>query len=222
MIAPPVLIFDFDGTVSLGDGPVLAYAAAIADVSGLAPGFVADVRCGLAEQSGAHIDGYDLVRDIATERGVTARELAAGYRASRAELGTAAAPVTAPAGLAAFLRETAAERMLVTNAPDTRLAEALAALGLTGLFDRIVTDAAKPAGLRAVLTEFAPDRRVMSVGDVWQNDLAPAAELGFATAHVGGWLPPGAAPSIAGATVSELLPDLARWVAGDDLPQRAT
>ena len=101
-------------------------------------------------------------------------------------------------------------------------AEALAALGLTGLFDRIVTDAAKPAGLRAVLTEFAPDRRVMSVGDVWQNDLAPAAELGFATAHVGGWLPPGAAPSIAGATVSELLPDLARWVAGDDLPQRAT
>jgi len=36
----PVLIFDFDGTVALGDGPVLAYAASVAAAGRLPESFV--------------------------------------------------------------------------------------------------------------------------------------------------------------------------------------
>ena len=57
----PILIFDFDGTVALGDGPVRAYARAVATEAGLSPSFVDEIATGLADGDDA-IDAYDLVR----------------------------------------------------------------------------------------------------------------------------------------------------------------
>ncbi len=214
----PVLILDFDGTVALGDGPLLAYARAVAAHAASADDLVTAVAAQLSAPSGDAIDGYDVVRRIAVAAGIGGDALAAAYTASRAQLGTPEAPVTVAAGLAEFLRTVDAERLLVTNAPATRLDEALASLGLAGLFDRIVTDAAKPAGLEALLDALDEDAPVLAVGDVWRNDLAPAHARGHATALVGGYPDPTAAPTYRAATLDELLPALAEWVATAHVP----
>jgi len=219
----PVLIFDFDGTVAVGDGPLLAYARAVAAHAASADAFVARVAAHLASPTPDVIDGYDAVRRLAEAEAIPADALSTAYRASRAHLGTADAPIATAAGLVAFLEEVDAERLLVTNAPATRLDEALAGLGLAGLFDRVVTDAAKPVGLELLLDTLGAGTRVLAIGDVWRNDLAPAHARGHATALVAAYPDPAAHPTFRADTLDELLPTLADWVAaaGDDRSPRA-
>jgi len=207
----PILIFDFDGTVALGDGPVRAYARAVATEAGLSPSFVDEIATGLADGDDA-IDAYDLVRVRAVAAGAAPEHLARGYAASRAQLASDDAPVLAPEGLATFLATVDAERILVTNAPGVRIPEALTALALEGLFDRVVVDAGKPDGLAALLDELDADAEVLAVGDIWRNDLAPAHVRGHATALVGGYPDPDAAPNFRADTLPELLPALTEWV----------
>ncbi|MDQ1175597.1 HAD family hydrolase [Microbacterium sp. SORGH_AS_0421] len=219
----PVLIFDFDGTVALGDGPLLAYARAVAVHTASADDFVSAVAAQLAAPADGVIDGYDAVRRLALEADVDDTALAAAYTRSRTQLGGPDAPVSAAPGLADFLARVDAERLLVTNAPSTRLDEALSAMGLDALFDRIVTDAAKPAGLEALLDDLGDGVPVLTVGDVWRNDLAPAHARGLDTALVGGYLDPSATPTFRADTLDELLPALAAWVeaASVDAPPAA-
>lgn len=215
----PVLIFDFDGTVALGEGPVGAYARAVADEAALAPSFVDGVLARLAAgdvgdpaEGDIAIDAYDLVRVLATEAGASPGHLARGYATSRTQLATPAAPIEAPDGLAAFLSDVDAERYLVTNAPAVRLPEALDELGLGGRFDHIVAEAGKPEGLIRLLDALDPAAPVLAVGDIWRNDLAPAHERGHATALVGGYPDPLATPTFHARTLPELLPALTDWV----------
>lgn len=210
-----ILLFDFDGTIALGDGPVLAYAQHVA--AGLADrgnGLVDSIRSALAAAEAGALDGYDAVRREALGRGADAALLSAAYRASREQLATEHAPVVAPAGLAPFLAAAGehAERVLVTNAPLTRIAEALEVLGLSGLFDRMVTSARKPAGLDTVLAGLPDGSRVLSVGDIWHNDLAPAHARGHATALIGGFADPDATPTFRASEFSTLVPQLEAWL----------
>ncbi|MEV7608244.1 hydrolase [Microbacterium sp. NPDC089320] len=207
-----ILLFDFDGTIALGDGPVLAYATHVAAGLDDAEGFVDGIRVALAAADGA-LDGYDSVRRSALERGADAALLSSAYRASREQLATDAAPVVAPEGLADFLAAASdAERVLVTNAPITRIADALDVLGLAGLFDRIITSARKPAGLERVLSDLPANVRVLSIGDIWHNDLAPAHARGHATALIGGFSDPDATPTFRAADFSTLIPQLEAWL----------
>lgn len=213
----PLIIFDFDGTVALGDGPVLAYARAAAASAAEPERFLARVDAGLRPVDAAAaqpLDAYDVIRVAAVEAGVAPDALSSAYLSSRALLGSAEAPVAAPVGLAAVAAELAAECVLVTNAPAIRIAETLTALGLGDAFTRIVTDAGKPAGLDRLLDE--PDvagRRVLAVGDIWRNDLEPAHRRGHDTALVGPWSDPAATPTFRAATLSDLLPRIEAWAA---------
>ena len=255
-----LLLLDFDGTVAVGHGPVHAYARAAA--SGLAPAaataFRAEVHAAVealgdpapAGRPAGHragrgrrssdallpLDGYDLVRELAERHGVGPLALSAAYLASRHALGTDDAPVSAPRWLAAVLAElrTEARVVLATNAPDIRLAETLADLGLTGLLDAVLTDVGKPAGMDRVLDRCgaAPGGpvRVLSIGDVWANDLAPVAARGHATALVSRRPPPEARPTWTVTELPELYPALRDWVRDGgrtalthhDTPARAT
>lgn len=236
----PTVIFDFDGTVALGDGPVLAYARAVERLADLPAGFSDEIGRRLAAAAttaGASdrstLDAYDLVRISAAGAGVDDEQLAEAYLASRALLGGIEAPVEAPAGLPGFLDTLGAlgaTRVLVTNAPPMRIESALTALGLHGRFDRIVTDAAKPAGLARLLDELegsaatdlgmagpnsagpAGGIRLLSIGDVWRNDLAPAHERGYATALVGRFADADATPTFRAETIEALYPDLTSWL----------
>lgn len=226
-----VLVFDFDGTVSLGHGPVRSYARVIAGNLARADAveFLDTVEYRLlaprpssGADAGTPIDGYDLVRVLAEDYGVPAGVRSSAYLASRVELATAAAPVIAPAGLAGFLAESRpkAHLVLATNAPSIRIDEALASLGLAGAFDAVHTSVGKPAGFGPLLDELLAllpagtdaATGLVSIGDVWANDLAPAHARGAGTALVGGPLPAGATPTLTATHLYELYPALRAWL----------
>lgn len=211
----PTLIFDFDGTVALGHGPVLAYAAAVAQAAGLGNEFARKAEQMITE--GVHrdaIDAYDLVRMLAVEAGADQEALDAGYRVSRALLATKDAEILAPAGLAAFLKDADAQRILITNAPEDRLHEALEALGLSDVFDRVISGGNKPTGLARLLDELVAEgqQEILCIGDIWQNDLAPAHERGLETALVGAWGKRDHPATYRAADVAALLPTLREWL----------
>lgn len=223
MIQPrTAVILDFDGTVALGDGPLRAYARAVERLGG-----VDGIEAVLDALPAEALDAYDAVRIAAEETGVGADVLSQAYLASRVVLATDEAPIHAPVGLADFLAEAGRDgalRLLVTNAPDIRIAEAVEALGIAGELDRIVTDARKPGGLDGVLDELAAAgiERVLSVGDIWHNDLAPAHRRGLATALVGDHADVQAVPDFRGATFGDLIPALREWIAAPTTPSTST
>ncbi|WP_291380025.1 HAD family hydrolase [Demequina sp.] len=210
------VIFDFDGTVALGHAPVDAYVREIVAATADA-GLAAAVSEGLGEfEEGLSnaIDAYDVVRTVASERAIDAEVLRAAYLRSRALLATAEVPVEAPEGIVPFLQRLAeaADLALVTNAPSTRLAEALATLGIDQLLPTRHTEAAKPEGLTAIVADALLRGPVLSVGDIYQNDLAPAAALGADTALVGPlWRSFAARTTMAAATLPELYPLIEAW-----------
>ncbi|AMB59689.1 HAD family hydrolase [Microterricola viridarii] len=224
MTQTPVIVFDFDGTVALGHGPVRAFAREVARRLPLdaAERMLAEFDGALAaDEAGARestadapLDGYDLVQRTAAAAGADESVLAEAYTASRWLLGTAEAPVAAPRGLAEFLAAAAsAHRVLVTNAPAIRVRETLEAIGLGDSFDRIITSAGKPDGFARILDELAPEGTAMlSIGDIWHNDLAPARERGHRTALVGRHTPPAAAPDFRAELLEELFPALTSWL----------
>ncbi|WP_413452907.1 HAD family hydrolase [Georgenia phoenicis] len=226
------VIFDFDGTISLGDGPLDAYARCVARLAGSEAllGEVAAARALDAERPGTYRDGYHAVAAAAHAVGIDDATLSAGYLRSRELLGTDAAPVTAPRGLGAFLRRLAqdARLVLVTNAPAIRIPEALEALGADGAFDDVVCAAGKPAGLAAVIEQALAIGPVLSVGDIDEFDLAPARLLGADTALVGPAARVDAGRSTFAAERLDLLyADIAAWAAAPvpapttDTPARA-
>lgn len=223
-----LLLLDFDGTVAVGDGPVRAYARAAvallpaadqkAVLRALDAGLAATAHDGVAP-----LDGYDLVRILAEQHGVGPHALSAAYLASRHALGTDQAPITAPPGLAELLAELRPDATIVlaTNAPDIRLREALRGIGLSGLIDRITPEVGKPGGMAALLDSLrvapAGPVRVLSVGDVWANDLAPVAARGHTTALISRCPPPEARPTHLGPDLPSLYPVIRTWVQSSSL-----
>jgi FMN phosphatase YigB (HAD superfamily) len=205
-----VVVLDFDGTVAVGDEPVLAY------FRGVAGGDADEALARWVETGDGFRDGYALVADWAVAHRVAEEVRAAAYAASRAALHRGEAAVAAPAGLPQLLRDRPADVrcVLVTNAPVDGIEPVIDRLGLAGLLDGLVGDAGKPAGMRAVLEGLLgdlPPERLLSVGDVWANDLAPAASMGAATAFVDRFDRGEGTPTFRARTLEALLPDIEAW-----------
>ncbi|GAB3557207.1 HAD family hydrolase [Spelaeicoccus albus] len=217
----PLLILDFDGTVCIGDGPVWAYAdAVLRRVDGADKD--AAIRARLAEfldgctDAPRYKDGYSAVAELTADI-VDADDRQEAYRESRAALATGlSAGVSAPEGLHEFLTDVGelADRALVTNAPLDGVKETLSSLGLTDVIDSIHPESHKPEGLPALLSEFAGDRDpalLMSVGDVYDNDIAPAYAFGSATAYIDRWSHHTGPSHLHAATFTDLYPAIRSW-----------
>jgi FMN phosphatase YigB (HAD superfamily) len=214
-----VLVLDFDGTVCLGDGPVWAYADAI--VPHLDERLARHVTDGLLAYledhpgAGTFADGYGAIAALAGPH-VPAGVLDAAYAASRLALAEGRLDVHAPEGLVDLLERLrpSIRSVVMTNAPSTGLGEALDALGLANSVDEVIPSAGKPAGSRPVLEALlggAHPATLMSVGDIWVNDIEPALELGCATGFIdrsGRDLRPAHAR---GRTIQELYPAIEAW-----------
>ncbi|GAB3601488.1 HAD family hydrolase [Microbacterium tumbae] len=211
----PTIVFDFDGTVAVGDGPVLAYARFAAEAA--ADDYLARVETELdAYGRGAseYRDGYDIVGSLARADGVTAPLLDAAYRHSRERLGTADAPVQMASGLAELLAELdpRARLVLATNAPETGIRELLSTWGIAERFSAVHFTVGKPAGLEPILREALGGGPVLAVGDIFDFDLAPAQSLGAHTALVGATAgTSAAAPTLRADTLADLVPGIQRW-----------
>jgi FMN phosphatase YigB (HAD superfamily) len=208
-----IVVLDFDGTVAVGDEPVRAYFRGVAGPE------ADDVLARWVLTGGAgYRDGYALVADWAAAHEVVEEVRAAAYAASRRALGNGTAAVAVPEGLAELLRRRPADVrcVLVTNAPVDGIEPVLERLGLEGLLDEVLGEAAKPGGMPAVLERLLdaaslPPDRLLSVGDVWRNDLEPAARIGAATAFVDRFGSADGSPTFRARTLEELLPDVERW-----------
>ncbi|MDR2378941.1 MAG: hypothetical protein LBD70_05920 [Bifidobacteriaceae bacterium] len=209
-----VMMMDLDGTICLGAGPARCYARELERRTGLT-GVVAQLERFEADPDADPAfadceDLYDVVAAVARDLGVEPADRDAAYLASRRDL--ADAQVFAPCGLKEFLTGLAASVTLVTNAPAEGLAELLKRLGVAGLFDDVVCSAGKPDGVAAqVEPVLARGQAIISVGDRWENDLAPVAALGGATAHVDTFGRGFGSATMVARTLPELYPALARW-----------
>ena len=114
------IVFDFDGTLAIGHGPVMAYAECAAPLAGAQ--YLERVETALAEYDaggGGYRDGYDVVGSLAAADGVEAAALSDAYTRSRDVLGTPEAPVSAVEGIDEILESLGrhARLVLATNAP---------------------------------------------------------------------------------------------------------
>lgn len=188
----PVLVLDFDGTVCLGDGPIWAYA------NGLLPALDADHARRLTDGLAAYLagqtepddfsDGYSAVVRLAGP-GVPPAVLNRAYHASREALASGQVDIHTPHGLPDVLAELGprARRVLLTNAPDTGMDGLLDRLGLSEVIDEVITSAAKPEGFDRILPALlsgGDPATLLSVGDLWVNDIARPLAAGCATAYV--------------------------------------
>lgn len=224
-----LILLDFDGTLCLGDDPVLFYAeeadrllaeqgrdvpdagtvrAAVErafaqntllaseiryDASGWPLGVDQEaVRSAAAQEAGkakAHPtswplqDGYQLVQLLAVQAGLSDEEAGVAFAQGRRALlarGLEHSDVHAPQGadeLLARLREVAGV-VLITNSPADAFGPWLEHLGLSDSFDAVINGAQKPFGMPAAVRaaqeqaglEVDPER-IISVGDIWRNDL---------------------------------------------------
>lgn len=213
----PTIIFDFDGTLALGNGPIVAYANAVAEETGNAE-FLGNAMSALDEFEAGRTtrrDGYDVVGTLATDAGVRADVLNRAYLASRAALADPGS-VAAPEGLLAFLTRLGSHARLVlaTNAPGDGIISLLESWGVAEAFDELHFSVGKPGGLEPILDDALTRGPVLSVGDIVAFDLAPALARGAATALVGATAE--RAPesvTFRGASLHDLYSDIETWAA---------
>lgn len=213
----PTIIFDFDGTLAVGHGPVLAYARFVSTAA--KPGYLERVDAALSDfDAGAttYRDGYDVVGSLAALDGVSPETMAAAYANSREHLATELAPVNTMPGLDDFLAalHRDARLLLATNAPEAGVDRALGEWGVRDHFDELYFTVGKPAGLSAIVERAQTHGPVLAVGDIVEFDLAPALALGADTALVGATaeLSP-ASVTMRGTSLSDLKEDIATWAA---------
>lgn len=216
------IIFDFDGTLAIGHGPVVAYARELA--SAARAGFVARVEEALSNFDAGqsdYLDGYQVVAELAARDGVSSGTMSKAYLASRKMLGTAEAPVDAPAGLAELLR-TLSERTTIhvaTNAPATGVERVLDSWGVRDFVDHIHVNVGKPEGLYPIIRDAQETGPVMAVGDIVANDLQPAIDLGADTALVGATAATSSADvTMRGASLTDLHDSLVSWAQREPRP----
>lgn len=219
------LILDFDGTVCVGHAPALVYARQAAglhpDLADLADR-VARYCAGepLAEFEGAP-DGYIAVQRCAAAKGVPGSALLAAFLEARRQLAETGLDTRAPEGLRALLDELRANGtrvLLVTNAPPHGLDRMLVHLGLDGAFDDVIADAGKPTGLGEVLDRLGhpvTKDTVLSVGDIYLNDLSIPLERGASTALIDPFDRVEGDPDVRVRAFEDLIPFIRRWAALD-------
>lgn len=226
------LIVDFDGTACVGDAPALDYAAAL-DLEAEGADLLRRVRAWLEDPLGAadaddalrHADDvYQAAWSIAQAVELSPERISRTYLASRARLTAGEVHAERAPGLdelSAAVRSAGGRVVLVTNAPRAGLDPILERLEMAHLFDAVVGDAGKPAGLAQIIADVAGadadadgGEAIASIGDIWRNDLEPVRALGGRTALIdrfalrrgpADW----SAPSLDG-----LVPAIAAWARG--------
>lgn len=211
----PTIVFDFDGTLATGNGPILSYARQVAAHAGSE--FFVRAQDELREfDSGNSLfrDGYDVVGSLARQAGVPAAALESAYDHSRAQLGSSNAPVTPAAGLHELLLQLdpRINLELATNAPATGIDPILRAWGVRERFTQLHFTVGKPAGLVPIVTTAKKRGPVLAVGDIYEFDLAPAAKSGADTALVGVTAATQTATTtLRGNTLADLVPGITTW-----------
>jgi FMN phosphatase YigB (HAD superfamily) len=219
-----LLLFDFDGTVYRGDAPFREYAAQIARAI---PESDRETFLGRAARQLAGVreveagDPWHAMARLAEPYQLDRTALHEAFMKTRAYMMTDACRLEVPAVLPSFL--TRARRQVVvalaSNSPREACLPLLQKLGLQDAFHLVRPSAHKPEGLLPLIAELeaqfeTPPGQVMSVGDYYVNDIAPAQSAGFRTAYIspGDYFP--GPVDLAGKRLEDVLPGVAIWIEG--------
>ncbi len=229
MPAHLALLLDFDGTLYVGDLPILAYARHCAEQlpAAGATELIDGVRFFLEGTSigdrrvdlGAAEDGYQAVEILGRALGLTEGQVDSAYALARDDLAASAFALDQPEGLEELLDELSGVHvMVVTNAHPVGVAEVLSAIGLARFVDELITDAGKPGSMPALLRRTLAvihgadePRRLMVVGDRWSSDLADAAGVGATTGLIDRFGRGDGNPTVRASQLSALVPAIRRW-----------
>lgn len=220
----PILVLDFDGTVCISDDPARIYAE---EMAAFAPEYTDDILRGLSDFLEGNLrlpgveDAFEAVFELTKRAKLKASQLTRAYVASRERLEAGEGQMAAPKGLVDVLqqvRSNGVHVVLLTNAPEVGALSWLEREGLMDCIDVVETDAGKPRNmqrhLRRLLREHGDSscpEQLLSIGDVWANDIAPALELGAHGFYIDRFsLNTGPSCAIA-QTFPELYPDLLAW-----------
>ncbi|MEI7057978.1 hypothetical protein WBG06_19285 [Nocardioides sp. CCNWLW239] len=222
----PVLVLDLDGTVCLGDTPALLYATQVAAHTDAPEALLETAEAFLGQRlpedapktlTGAQ-DGYEAVKILGLTAGVTEEQLSAAYVSSRAMMSEQPGDIRAPEGLADLLDGIDAHRVILTNSPGSGLDAILEHLGLRDVVDEVRTDALKPTRMIGHLDGFLETfgtvdtpEWLMSVGDIWRNDLAPAVERGCVAAYVDAFDRRQGPAHVRAGSLVDLYPAVSEW-----------
>ena len=224
-----VLLLDLDGTLCLGDEPARFYARRIAELAADVEGAAgipealeeflhADPPLETSGASPRAEDGYMTVWTSALALGVPQGTVSAAFLDTRAGVVSGSIPTHAPEGAAELLAELGGQgvhRVLATNSPGLGLDGLLERLGLLPQLDTVIPDAGKPAGLAAIAAplqaKVADPSHLLSVGDIWVNDLAPIQALGGRTAHLDRHGLGTGTPDLRAPSFADLYPELRAW-----------
>jgi len=218
-----VLVFDLDGTLYRSTAACLHYAQGIAEMlepAARAP-YLEAVERFLSGGDGVEAsDGWEAAVLLAGgERGAS-RAFAEPFGRTREFMLSDACDLEVPGGLVELLERTSgtSRRVLVSNTPSFGVMPLLARLGLTTLFDEIVCDAAKPHRFAERLRGYAqvealPERSVLSIGDHFVNDIAPALEAGCSSAYINPFgVGPRGEADLEAPRFEELLDEIDAWL----------
>lgn len=227
----PTLVLDFDGTLCLGDDPILLYADELAkridvDAGEQLHAELTEFLAGSRTVEGAE-DGYHAIWVLTQHLGLDRAVLGETYYASRARMEAGEGRVHAPEGITELLddvRGAGVRTVLITNAPATGATTWLETVGIAQRLDAVIPDAGKPAGMRAHLERLLEEsgaadapHRLLSVGDVWVNDVEPAMAIGARGLYIDRY-GSGRGPSTASApTIDALYPAIRAWAANPEV-----
>lgn len=223
-----VAVWDLDGTLYRSTEACRHYARGIAAELPEArrQAYLAALDDYLAGASGTvAADGWEAAVVLAGGPRGASRAHAGAFARTRAFMLTDECDLAVPEGLVDLIEQSSdgTRHVLMSNTPAFGVMPLLERLGLLGLFDEIVCHAEKPERFAPRLRALArvhgvPPAAVMSIGDHFVNDIAPALELGCATAYVDPFrVGPTGRATLEAARMEELLPALAAWMAGDRL-----
>lgn len=219
-----LVLFDFDGTVYRGEAPFRAYARHIAEA-------IADpARSEYLARAARHLAGareveagdhWEAMLRLADPYNLERSVFREAFLKTRAYMMTEDCRLEVPDALVPFLGRVR-DRVAVavaSNSPEPACIPLLEKLGLSDAFDAVRPAARKPGGLLPIIAELVarfrvPAERVLSVGDHYVNDIAPALDAGLRTAYI---TPADFFPGpvdIAGRTLEDVLPGVEEWVDG--------
>jgi FMN phosphatase YigB (HAD superfamily) len=228
----PTLVLDFDGTLCLGDDPILLFADELStlveqDAAEQVRRDLVEFLAGRLQVEGSE-DGYHALYHLGRPHGLPQEQVAAAYYASRRRMAAGEGEVHPPDGILDLLddvRAAGVRVVLITTAPVTGATDWLDAVGIGERLDAVVADAGKPHRMGEHLRELlaqagASDRPelLLSVGDVWANDVEPAMALGARGLHIDRFGVARTPSTAAAPTFGELYPLVRAWAADPSAP----
>lgn len=218
-----LLLFDFDGTLYRGDAPFRFYAREIAQA------MASSQRDTYLNQVHAHLDGqpgvvagdnWEAVVKLALPYVQDGETFNNAFLATRTYMMSDECELEVPVELRRFLDRARGQVVLAvaSNSPEQAALPLLDKLALLQSFDIVRHSTGKPAGLLPLADDIIEQyglnpRLVMSIGDHYVNDIAPALERGWVTAHIS---PRGYHPgpsTYQGRQLEDVLPYARAWLA---------